>query len=81
MYERIEARRANAGAHHANLKLGQRLSICDRQRFLYANMASKITHSNARACLLVETKDRQICIKTHTKASPEYTHNLNPNYP
>jgi hypothetical protein len=29
MYEKIEARHANAGAHHANLKPGQWQSICD----------------------------------------------------
>jgi hypothetical protein len=53
MYDQIEARHANAGAHHANLKPGQWQSICDHYRFLYANMASEITRSNTRACLLV----------------------------
>jgi DNA-binding PadR family transcriptional regulator len=43
--EQIEARRANARAHYANLKPEQRQTIRDRQKLLYANMTAEKKHA------------------------------------
>jgi hypothetical protein len=43
--KQIEARRANARAHYANLKPEQRPTIRDRQRLLYANMTAEKKHA------------------------------------